>query len=194
VYCTPAATAGDARQVRAARAATRTPAEKKISTRQLVSPLLWVKAMPHRAVIVALFLIPVALAGCAALATPAVAPVVSAGGDLLKVGTSHTFGGASFRTFSAPLADVYDAVRATLTRLDFAVPEEKFDEEHVTLRAVGIGRKVRIDLQPITPALTQVRVFVRKDSLGKDPATASELMAQTERTLIGTASALPRQP
>jgi hypothetical protein len=42
---------------------------------------------------------------------------------------------------------------------------------------------VRIDLQPITPAMTQMRVFVRKKTLAKDLATASELLAQTELRL-----------
>lgn len=51
------------------------------------------------------------------------------------------------------------------------------------LRLSAIDRTVRIDLQPITGAMTQMRVMVRNGTLGKDLATASELVAQTELVL-----------
>jgi len=53
----------------------------------------------------------------------------------------------------------------------------------VTLHVRGIDRSVRIDLQPITGGMTQMRVFVRTEKLGKDLATSSELVAQVEQTL-----------
>ena len=56
-------------------------------------------------------------------------------------------------------------------------------EERVILYAQGVDRTVRIDLQPITGSMTQMRVFVRKETLGKDLATASKLVAQTELRL-----------
>jgi len=56
-------------------------------------------------------------------------------------------------------------------------------EERVILYAQGVNRTVRIDLQPITGSMTQMRVFVRKETLGKDLATASKLVAQTELRL-----------
>jgi hypothetical protein len=124
----------------------------------------------------------VALSGCVAL--PAVAPAAfSAGGDLVKAGTVR-MGGATFRTFSAPLSDVYHASRKTLDSLGFGPPEEEGNGDRVTLIAQGLDRTVRIDLQPITGALTQMRVFVRKETLGKDLATASEIVAQAEQELI----------
>jgi len=122
-----------------------------------------------------------ALSGC--IAAPALAPAAfSAGGDLVKAGTVR-LGGATLRTFSAPLADVYQATRKTLDSLGFQKPEEEMAEERVILHAHGVDRTVRIDLQPITGSMTQMRVSVRKSTLGKDPATASELVAQIEQTL-----------
>jgi len=56
-------------------------------------------------------------------------------------------------------------------------------EERVILYAQGVNRTVRIDLQPITGSMTQMRVFVRKETLGKDLGTASRLVAQTELRL-----------
>jgi hypothetical protein len=125
----------------------------------------------------ALLLVVLAVPGCVAL--PALAPAaVNAGGDLVKAGTVR-MGGATYRTFSVPLAELYRATRTTLEGLGFATPEEEMVEERVTLRARGVDRTVRIDLQPITGSLTQMRVFVRKETLGKDPATAMELVEQT---------------
>jgi hypothetical protein len=134
------------------------------------------------------------LGGCVALA-PIAPAAFSAGGDLVKAGTVR-LGGATFRTFSLPLSDVYHATRRTLDELGFAPPEEESVDEHVTLRAHGIDRTVRIDLQPITGAMTQMRVFVRKDTLGKDVATASEIVTHTELQLVdprtGFARARPK--
>jgi len=119
--------------------------------------------------------------GC--IAAPVLAPAAfSAGGDLVKAGTVR-LGGATFRTFSLPLAEVHQATRKTLDGLGFPEPEENIVEERVILYAHGVDRTVRIDLQPITPSMTQMRVLVRKKMLAKDLATASELVAQTELRL-----------
>jgi hypothetical protein len=121
--------------------------------------------------------------GCALLAVPAVGSAVSGGmGGIARAGAARV-GGATARTFSASLPVVYGAVRATLNRLEFAPPEEEFDQEHVTLRTAGIERDVRIDLQPITPAITQVRVQVKRNLLSRDLATATELVAQVAEAL-----------
>jgi hypothetical protein len=126
--------------------------------------------------------------GC--VAAPMLVPAAfSAGGDLVKAGTVR-LGGATFRTFSLPLAEVQQATRKTLESLGFPEPEVKTDEERVVLYAHGTDRTVRVDLQPITASMTQMRVFVRKKTFVKDLATASELVAQTELRL---APALERQ-
>lgn len=136
---------------------------------------------------------PVLLSGCATLAIPTVgSAAVGASGDALKAGASYTFGGWTYRTFSAPLVGVYGAARQTLARLDFPPPEEEIAEERVSLVTSAIDRTVQIDLRPITPAMTQLRVRVRMAHLGKDPSTSSELVAQTEATLLGSPAALPR--
>jgi hypothetical protein len=128
-----------------------------------------------------------ASSGC--IAAPALLPAAfTAGGDLVKAGTVR-LGGATFRTFSVALADLHQATRKTLDDLGFPKPDEEMVEERVIIRAQGVGRSVRIDLQPITGSMTQMRVFVRKETLGKDLATATELVAQTEQALGSQAEA-----
>lgn len=131
------------------------------------------------------------LQGCAALALPVGTAAVSAGtGSLVEAGASYTMGGATYRTFPVPLADLYGAVRMTLARLGFAAPRERIDRERVLLEVDGIDRSLELTLQPITPALTQLAVAVRRAALGRDPATASELIARTEAALADAGLAL----
>jgi hypothetical protein len=136
----------------------------------------------RKAVVAAVLVIALpALSGCAAL--PALAPAaLNAGGDLVKAGTVR-LGGATLRTFSLPLADVYEGTRRTLNGLGFAAPQEEMVEERVTLRVSAVDRAIRIDLQPITGAMTQMRVAVRKKTLSHDIATASELVERIDQTL-----------
>jgi hypothetical protein len=132
-------------------------------------------------VIAALLAIALVSAGC--IAAPALAPAaVSAGGDLVKAGAVR-LGGSTFRTFSLPLAEVRAAVKTTLESLGFPPASEQTGEERIVLHAESADRTVRIDLQPITPVMTQVRVSVRKATFSQDPATASELIARIEQKL-----------
>jgi hypothetical protein len=130
--------------------------------------------------------------GCAVMAVPAVGSALSGGvGGAVRAGVS-TMGGVTARTFSVPLPELYAGVRATLSRLEFAPPDEEVDQERITFRVEGIDRTVRIDLHPITPAITQMRVTVRKNAFTRDTATATELVAQVGETLQGWPAALPR--
>jgi hypothetical protein len=142
--------------------------------------LLYPDAMRNLGLVVTLA---VAMLSAGCIAAPALAPAaLSAGGDLVKAGAVR-LGGSTFRTFSLPLAEVRPAVKSTLEVLGFPAPSEEAGEERTVLHAEGVDRTVRIDLQPITPVMTQVRVSVRKSTLGQDPATASELIARIEQKL-----------
>lgn len=130
--------------------------------------------------VIAVLLVTVPLSGCAAL--PVLPAAVSAGSNIVKAGTAHV-GGTTYRTFSVPLSPLQQATLKTLDSLGFAPPEEETTDDRVTLRARAVDRNVRIDLQPITPEMTQMKVVVRKEMLSQDLATASELVAQTELML-----------
>ena len=138
----------------------------------------------------AVLLAALAAGGCVAAAIPAVAPAIGAGGNAAN--SAGVFGGATSRTFAVRLPELYRATRQTLTRLGFGDPDEEFVQERVRLEVLGIDRAVRIELRPITEALTQMRVSVRTGMLGKDAATAAELVAQTEMMLARSPAALPR--
>ena len=98
--------------------------------------------------------------------------------------------GTVYRTLDAPLRDVHAAVETTLSRLEFSGQEEQVTQEHVTLQTTGIERQVRIDLQPITPTLTQVSITVAINYWQKDPATAATLIDLVAEALGPEPSAL----
>jgi hypothetical protein len=128
----------------------------------------------------------IALPGCAAaLAVPALGSAAASGsaGALVRAGATAVQGGTAYRTFDAPLTTVYDAVETTLARLEFPTPDEEVQQERVILSADAIERHVRVDLQPITPSLTQVSVTVSINFWQKDSATAATLLALVTETL-----------
>jgi Protein of unknown function (DUF3568) len=129
-------------------------------------------------ILASLLLTAIAAPGCALLAVPALGSAAASGsaGALTRAGASAMRGGTVYRTFDAPLHDVYDAVKRTLARLEFPSPEEQVKQEHVTLQTNAIERRVHIDLQPITPTLVQVGVTVAINFFQKDPATAATLV------------------
>jgi hypothetical protein len=132
---------------------------------------------------IALISLALGTSGCVAL--PALGAAAASGGasSAVKAGTDYTFGGAAVQTFSAPLAEVHDVALATLHRLGVTVTEEETAENGIALlRGEALQRSVSVTLEPVTPAMTRVSVAVRS-GLARDRATATELLAQTERAL-----------
>ena len=133
-----------------------------------------------------LLTITIALPGCAAVvAVPAIGSAAASGGAsaLVRAGSTAVQGGTVYRTFDAPLTSVHNAVDTTLAHLEFPAPDEQVHQERVILSASGIDRHVRVDLQPITPTLTQVSITVSINFWQRDSATAATLIDLVTETL-----------
>ena len=139
--------------------------------------------------------------GCvAAAALPALG--LSAMGDVTGAGAKasidYTIGGTAYRTFSAPLDDVRCALLQTLSDLEIDIIEDETpDDGSAEIVAEALKRKIRVQLEPVTPALTRLKMTVRRGWFGRDRATSTELIEQTARALaeIRTlAGASPRAP
>ena len=139
--------------------------------------------------------------GCvAAAALPALGLSVmgDAAGSGAKAGIEYSFGGTAYRTFSAPLAQVRSAVLQSFRDLEIEISQ---DAPIVGGGAQIIGealhRKITVQLEPVTPALTRLKMSVRLGLAGKDRATSAELIDQTARALAEIrpiAGASPRAP
>ena len=147
-----------------------------------------------------LLVVALTISGCAAAALPALglAAMSDAVGGVAKAGVEHTMGGSTYRTFSAPLDEVRTAVLQSFRDLEIEVTgDEALEDGRARIVGGARSREITVKLEPVTPALTRLKMFVRKGWLGRDRSTASELIEQTARALAEIrpiAGASPRAP
>jgi hypothetical protein len=120
------------------------------------------------------------LAGCQPLAIS----VLGAGaGAALRYGID----GVSYRTFTAPAPMVKEASLAALERMGITLQStDRFDGGEL-IYAQSHKRSIEIEVEPISAKATRVRIAAKNGGLFYDNATASEIIAQTER-LLGSAT------
>lgn len=117
-------------------------------------------------------------AGCQAVALS----LIGAGaGTALRYG----FDGIAYRTFSAPAAHVKQASLAALEHMGIAFESLDRFEGGELIYARAENRL--IELEPISARATRVRIAAKNGGLFFDSATASEIVAQTERRLESAA-------
>lgn len=120
------------------------------------------------------------LAGCEPLAIS----VLGAGaGTALR----YSIDGATSRTFTASAAEVKHASLEALERMGIAL--ESFDrfEYGELIFARAENRAIEIEIEPISPRATRMRIAAKNGGFFYDSATASEIVAQTERSLASAA-------
>jgi hypothetical protein len=139
--------------------------------------------------------------GCvAAAALPALGVGVmgDAAGGAAKAGVETTLGGTQFRTFSAPWADVRTAVLQSFHDLEIETIENTpLKSGGARITAEALHRKITVQLEPVTPVLTRLKMTVRRGLVGRDLSTSSELIEHTARALAEItpiAGASPRAP
>ena len=135
--------------------------------------------------IVSLLGLGIALEGCALLPVAALAgAALNAGGSAISKGTEYTMGGTAHRTFTSPIADVHRAILATFDRTGLRLERDESADDARWLVGKAEHRTVKIRLTPLTPTLTSMQLVVKRNILLKDRATATELVEQTERSLL----------
>jgi hypothetical protein len=121
-----------------------------------------------------------ALAGCQPLALS----LLGAGaGTALRYGID----GVTYRTFTAPAPMVREASLAALERMGITLGSTERFEGGELIYARADQRSIEIELEPISPKATRIRVAAKNGSIFYDNATAFEIIAQTER-LLGSAA------
>ena len=107
-------------------------------------------------------------------------------------------GGTQFRTFSAPWADVRTALLQSFHDLEIETIENTpLKSGGARITAEALHRKITVQLEPVTPVLTRLRMTVRRGLVGRDRSTSTELIEQTAHALAGIrpiAGASPRAP
>ena len=130
-------------------------------------------------------LLSICLAGLTGCQPLALSLVGAAGGEALR----YSYTGVTYRTFTAPAADVKYASLEALERMGIAF--ESFDSfDHGELiYARAENRAIEIEIEPISPRATRMRIAAKNGGFFYDTATASEIVAQTERALASASAA-----
>jgi uncharacterized protein YceK len=121
----------------------------------------------------------VSLSGCAA----AVTSVAGIGGS---AAITHTMNGITYRTFTAPEAKVRVATIKALDRMQIKLTSDSFQEKsNIRLvTAKTTERKIEIQLEPISPNTTRMRVIAKRGTgIFYDASTAEEIIQQTKLSL-----------
>jgi hypothetical protein len=119
------------------------------------------------------------LSGCVAAAT-------SAAGMGGSAAIAHTMNGITYRTFTAPQSKVRIATIKALGRMQIKLTSDGFQEKsNIRLvTAKTTERKIEIQLEPISPNTTRMRVIAKKGTgIFYDASTAEEIIQQTKLSL-----------
>lgn len=119
-----------------------------------------------------------------ALATTGCAPLaVTAVGIGASAGVSHTMGGYTYKTFTAPVAKVRSASLTALKKMGIKFESSEKTDEGEVLKAKAGDRDIEIALDIISPNTTRMRTIAKKGTLVYDSATSTEIILQTEKVL-----------
>ena len=125
-----------------------------------------------------------ALACCLLLGAcqPLAITMVGAG---VSAALGHSLNGVSYRTFTANLPTVRKASVRALENMGIELESYGKYDAGIILFARSGERNIEIELEPVSRRATRVRVAARDGGLFYDSATASEIVAQTEKILDG---------
>ena len=96
---------------------------------------------------------------------------------------SHTLGGITYRTFTAPMPRVKAASLNALGKMGIRVGGTEKVEGGEVVRAAASDRSIEITLEALSPNATRMKVVARNGGIFFDSATATEIILQTERLL-----------
>lgn len=121
------------------------------------------------------------LAGCEPLA-------LSVLGTGATSALRYTFDGVTYRTFTAPAPEVKQSMLAALERMGIKHDSTTPYEYGEIISGRTPTRTIEIEVEPISERATRVRITAKNGSFWYDNATATEIVAQTERSLVETAA------
>ena len=130
-------------------------------------------------------LLSVCLAGLSGCQPLALSVLGAAGGEALR----YSYTGATYRTFTASATEVKHASLEALERMGISFESfDRFDYGEL-IYARAENRAIEIEIEPISARATRMRIAAKNGGFLYDNATASEIVAQTERSLATAGAA-----
>jgi hypothetical protein len=96
--------------------------------------------------------------------------------------------GVTYRTFTAAAPQVKQSTLAALERMGIKHEATLPYDYGEIITANTPSREIYIEVEPISERATRVRIAAKNGSFWYDNATASEIVAQTERLLVESAA------
>lgn len=118
--------------------------------------------------------------GCA-LSSLAVPAAVSGG----AAGVNYSVTNVASKTVSYPVADVEDALYKAFSKMRIKKVRRSARAGVVSVVASTSRLDIDIDLEKVTPTVTNIKVNAKKGLFLKDKATATEIIGQTVDNLEG---------
>lgn len=116
------------------------------------------------------------LAGCQSLPVPSARQAPDPA-------ESRSISGATFKTFRAPLSRVKAASVGALSQMKMRIDALSRNGRNEVIRAASAGRSIEIELEPVAPGETRMRVAAKSGGLLYDSALGSEVIRRTESQL-----------
>jgi hypothetical protein len=123
------------------------------------------------------------LAGAAGCESLAISLVGAGAGMAIRYGID----GVAYRTFTAPARAVREASLVALERMGLVLDSSATFEGGELIYARSENRVIEIEVEPISPKATRMRIAAKNGGLFYDTATAAEIVSQTAAILSRSA-------
>ena len=133
------------------------------------------KSFIHLSSLICLIL---ALSGCTMLGLAVPAAVSGCAIDV-----NYTLTNIAYKTTCYPFADVETALDTVLKKMGIKETKRETTDGKLSINAITNNLDIYIDLEKITPTVTNISVNAKKGVFFKDKATATEIIVQTEKAV-----------
>ena len=131
------------------------------------------------------FCLALLISSCVGILSGCIAAATSAAGMGGSAAITHTINGITYRTFTAPQAKVRVATIRALSRMQIKLISDNIENKSNIrfVTAKSNERKIEIQLEPISPNTTRMRVIAKGSGIFYDASTAEEIIQQTKLSL-----------
>lgn len=119
------------------------------------------------------------LGGC----DPVTLAVLGAGAS---AGVSYGFNSVAYKTFTASINNVSTASTKALKRMGIKIESIEKTPGKEVITASSNEHQIELTLEAVSKKTTRVRSVARQGQVFLDRATATEIINQTEKVLVGT--------
>lgn len=100
-------------------------------------------------------------------------------------GLSYASNSVAYKTFTAPMKRVNKATVRALKRMGIKVEEIEKHPDKQIITASSNEHQIEITLEAVSKKTTRIRSIARNGPIFLDRATATEVIIQTEKVLVG---------